>query len=149
MVIGVIEWPQGQPGGGGQSQNPAVGAGPDRRGAEGHPGAAPARHEPRRVPRRRRPAVGSAHVAHGPGPPAVGGHVELGPRDPRALLRADGHDLGPESALEQELERGGQVYFVHNRVESIWEIAAKLQELVSKARIMVGHGQMARPNSKK
>ena len=47
------------------------------------------------------------------------------------------------SALEQELERGGQIYFVHNRVESIWEIAAKLQELVPPARILVGHGQMS------
>ena len=47
-----------------------------------------------------------------------------------------------QSALEQELERGGQVYFVHNRVDSIWEIAAKLQELVPKARVIVGHGQM-------
>src|SRR5258708_1911108 len=47
------------------------------------------------------------------------------------------------SALEQELERGGQIYFVHNRVESIWEIAAKLQELVPQARILVGHGQMS------
>ena len=41
------------------------------------------------------------------------------------------------------MERGGQVYFVHNRVESIWEIAAKLQELVPKARVTVGHGQMS------
>src|SRR5262252_6745082 len=48
-----------------------------------------------------------------------------------------------QSAIEQELERGGQIYFVHNRVESIWEIAAKLQEFVPKARITVGHGQMA------
>ena len=47
------------------------------------------------------------------------------------------------SAIEQELERGGQVYFVHNRVDTIWEIAAKLQELVPRARIIVGHGQMA------
>ena len=48
-----------------------------------------------------------------------------------------------QSAIEQELERGGQVYFVHNRVETIWEIAAKIQELVPEARIAVGHGQMA------
>ncbi len=48
-----------------------------------------------------------------------------------------------QSAMEQELERGGQIYFVHNRVESIWEIAAKLQDLVPKARILVGHGQMS------
>ncbi len=48
-----------------------------------------------------------------------------------------------QSALEQELERGGQIYFVHNRIESIWEIATKLQGLVPKARILVGHGQMS------
>src|SRR5258708_3045021 len=48
-----------------------------------------------------------------------------------------------QSAIEHELERGGQVYFVHNRVESIDEIAAKVQELVPKARVIVGHGQMS------
>ena len=48
-----------------------------------------------------------------------------------------------QSALQLELDRGGQAYFVHNRVESIWEIAAKLQELVPSARIIVGHGQMS------
>jgi transcription-repair coupling factor (superfamily II helicase) len=48
-----------------------------------------------------------------------------------------------QSALQLELDRGGQAYFVHNRVESIWEIAAKLQELVPNARIIVGHGQMS------
>ncbi|MFY9561084.1 MAG: transcription-repair coupling factor [Terriglobales bacterium] len=47
-----------------------------------------------------------------------------------------------QSAIEQELDREGQVYFVHNRVETIWEIAAKIQELVPRARIAVGHGQM-------
>jgi transcription-repair coupling factor (superfamily II helicase) len=34
-----------------------------------------------------------------------------------------------QSAIEQEFDRGGQVYFVHNRIETIWEIAAKLQAL--------------------
>jgi transcription-repair coupling factor (superfamily II helicase) len=48
-----------------------------------------------------------------------------------------------QSAIEQEMERGGQIYFVHNRVDSIWEIAAKLQKLVPQARIIVGHGQMS------
>jgi len=48
-----------------------------------------------------------------------------------------------QSAIEQELERDGQVYFVHNRVDTIWEIAAKLQEFVPRARILVGHGQMS------
>src|SRR5205814_878291 len=47
------------------------------------------------------------------------------------------------SAIEQEIDRGGQVYFVHNRVESIYEIAAKIKELVPKARVLVGHGQMS------
>jgi transcription-repair coupling factor (superfamily II helicase) len=47
------------------------------------------------------------------------------------------------SAIEMELERGGQVYFVHNRVESIYEIAARIQELVPAARVAVGHGQMS------
>jgi len=46
------------------------------------------------------------------------------------------------SAIEKELERSGQVYFVHNRVESIYEIADKIREMVPRARILVGHGQM-------
>ncbi len=46
------------------------------------------------------------------------------------------------SALELELGRGGQIYFLHNRVDSIWQRAAMLQELVPNARIGVGHGQM-------
>ena len=48
-----------------------------------------------------------------------------------------------KEAIETELRRGGQVYFVHNRVESIYEIAAKIQELVPQARVLVGHGQMS------
>jgi transcription-repair coupling factor (superfamily II helicase) len=47
------------------------------------------------------------------------------------------------SALEHELERGGQAYLVHNRVETIYEIAARIQELVPQARVLVGHGQMS------
>jgi transcription-repair coupling factor (superfamily II helicase) len=48
-----------------------------------------------------------------------------------------------KTAIEHELERGGQAYFLHNRVESIYEIAAKVQELVPRARVIVGHGQMS------
>ncbi|MGI8991960.1 MAG: transcription-repair coupling factor [Bryobacteraceae bacterium] len=48
-----------------------------------------------------------------------------------------------KSAIELELARGGQVYFVHNRVDSIWARASMLQELIPGARIGVGHGQMA------
>jgi transcription-repair coupling factor (superfamily II helicase) len=47
------------------------------------------------------------------------------------------------SAVELELERGGQVYFVHNRVETIYEISSKIRELVPQARVTVGHGQMS------
>ena len=45
-------------------------------------------------------------------------------------------------AVRNELARGGQVYFVHNRVESIFSIGALLTRLVPEAKIVVGHGQM-------
>jgi len=45
-------------------------------------------------------------------------------------------------AIARELERGGQVYFVHNRVHSIDMIAGKLRDLVPEARFGIGHGQM-------
>ena len=46
-------------------------------------------------------------------------------------------------AIRNELERGGQVYFVHNRVESIFSIASLITRLVPEAKVAVGHGQMA------
>ncbi len=46
-------------------------------------------------------------------------------------------------AIRTELERGGQVYFVHNRVESIYSLGNLITRLVPEARIAVGHGQMA------
>ncbi|HUU34114.1 MAG TPA: DEAD/DEAH box helicase, partial [Vicinamibacterales bacterium] len=46
-------------------------------------------------------------------------------------------------ALRTEFARGGQVYFVHNRVESIYSMANLLQRLVPEARVVVGHGQMS------
>ncbi len=45
-------------------------------------------------------------------------------------------------AIRQEMERGGQIYFVHNRVESIYSMGALLRRLVPEARIVIGHGQM-------
>jgi transcription-repair coupling factor (superfamily II helicase) len=71
--------------------------------------------------------------------------IETPPKDRMAIqtVVASWDDKLIQSAIEQELERGGQVYFVHNRVESIWEIAAKLQELIPKSRVIVGHGQMS------
>lgn len=45
-------------------------------------------------------------------------------------------------AIGNEMERGGQVYFVHNRVESIYSMGDLLRRLVPQARIGIGHGQM-------
>jgi transcription-repair coupling factor (superfamily II helicase) len=45
-------------------------------------------------------------------------------------------------AIQQETARGGQVFFVHNRVQSIYREAQRLSELVPEARLAVGHGQM-------
>jgi transcription-repair coupling factor (superfamily II helicase) len=46
-------------------------------------------------------------------------------------------------AILRELNRDGQVFFVHNRVHDINVVASKLQEIVPEARLVVGHGQMA------
>ena len=45
-------------------------------------------------------------------------------------------------AIRHELERGGQIYVVHNRVESIFSIGNLIQRLVPEARLVIGHGQM-------
>jgi transcription-repair coupling factor (superfamily II helicase) len=45
-------------------------------------------------------------------------------------------------AIRRELDRGGQVYFVHNRVHNIEMIAREIEELVPEANIVIGHGQM-------
>jgi transcription-repair coupling factor (superfamily II helicase) len=45
-------------------------------------------------------------------------------------------------AIEREMARNGQIYFLHNRILSIHDVAQKLRLLVPKARIVVGHGQM-------
>lgn len=45
-------------------------------------------------------------------------------------------------AILRELNRGGQVYFIHNRVNTIKEVAKRLQEIVPHAKIAIGHGQM-------
>jgi transcription-repair coupling factor (superfamily II helicase) len=71
--------------------------------------------------------------------------IETPPKDRMAIqtVVARFDEKLVRSAVEVELERGGQVYFVHNRVESIYEIAARIQELVPAARVAVGHGQMS------
>jgi transcription-repair coupling factor (superfamily II helicase) len=50
---------------------------------------------------------------------------------------------GIREAVLRELDRGGQVFFVHNRVETIDAMAAFLRELIPDIRLAVGHGQMA------
>jgi transcription-repair coupling factor (superfamily II helicase) len=80
---------------------------------------------------------------------AVGGLRDLSlittpPADRRAIrtyvVRWDDHLL--KEAIEREVKRGGQVFFVYNRIEGLYERAAKLQQLVPSVRIAVGHGQM-------
>ena len=46
------------------------------------------------------------------------------------------------SAIELELARNGQVFFIHNRVETIESVAALVQKIVPNARVAIGHGQM-------
>ncbi len=46
-------------------------------------------------------------------------------------------------AVMRELNRGGQIFFVHNRVHDIQKVAKRLQDIVPEARIAIGHGQMA------
>ena len=54
------------------------------------------------------------------------------------------HDMGIlAEAMEKELRRGGQVYYLHNRVETIAKAADKIKEFLPEARIAVAHGQMA------
>jgi transcription-repair coupling factor (superfamily II helicase) len=70
--------------------------------------------------------------------------IETPPKD-RLSIHTIVAPFQPElvrSAIELELGRGGQVYFLHNRVDSIWSRAASIQELAPNARIGVGHGQM-------
>ena len=71
--------------------------------------------------------------------------IETPPKDRMAIqtVVAGYDDKLVRSALEHELERGGQAYFVHNRVDTIYEMATKIQELVPRARVLVGHGQMS------
>ena len=70
--------------------------------------------------------------------------IQTPPKDRLAIqtVVAPSSDRLVRAAIEQEIERGGQVYFVHNRVETIWAVASHLQELVPRARLGVGHGQM-------
>ena len=70
--------------------------------------------------------------------------IETAPKDRLAIHTVVAH-FEPDlirAAIEQELSRGGQVYFIHNRVDSIFARAAWIQELVPGCRVGVGHGQL-------
>jgi transcription-repair coupling factor (superfamily II helicase) len=70
--------------------------------------------------------------------------VQTPPEDRQPIktyVTADDDDLVRE-VIERELERGGQVYYVHNRVRTINKAADRVQRLVPRARIGIGHGQM-------
>lgn len=71
--------------------------------------------------------------------------IETPPRDRLAIQThvVQFSDSVVRSAIELELQRSGQVFFVHNRVETIYTIAELIGRLVPQARIGVGHGQMA------
>ncbi len=64
-----------------------------------------------------------------------------GRRAVRTFVREQDDALIAE-AVRREIERGGQVYYVHNRVQSIAHAAARVQKLVPEARVAVAHGQM-------
>jgi transcription-repair coupling factor (superfamily II helicase) len=70
--------------------------------------------------------------------------IQTAPQNRMAIktVVAPSSDALIESALAQELDRGGQIYFVHNRIETIYGVAAALAGLAPRARIAVGHGQM-------
>jgi len=59
----------------------------------------------------------------------------------KTFVRTEGNGVIREAVL-RELKRGGQVYFLHNEVETIENRRAKLAELLPEARIAVAHGQM-------
>jgi transcription-repair coupling factor (superfamily II helicase) len=70
--------------------------------------------------------------------------IETPPKDRLAIhtvVAHYGNDL-IRTAIEQEIARGGQVYFIHNRVDSIYMRASAIQDLVPGVRVGVGHGQM-------
>jgi transcription-repair coupling factor (superfamily II helicase) len=71
--------------------------------------------------------------------------IETPPKD-RLSIQTNVVKFDPQvigRAIRTELERGGQVYFVHNRVESIFSIGNLVQRLAPEARLVIGHGQMS------
>ena len=89
-------------------------------------------------------------------------HLSLSGLRDRSLIKTPPRDRQPiithmmtwddrtlEDAIRLEVDRGGQVFFVHNRVESIEGVAAKVRRLVPELRVEIGHGQMPERNLEK
>ena len=70
--------------------------------------------------------------------------IETPPKDRLAIQTtvAPFNETLVQRVVEEELARDGQIFFVHNRVESIESLAAMITRLVPKARVVIGHGQM-------
>ena len=64
-------------------------------------------------------------------------------RHPILTYVGPSEDAQIRAAIHRELLRDGQIFYIHNRVESIDRAAAKIQELVPEARIRIAHGQMS------
>ncbi len=71
-------------------------------------------------------------------------NLTTAPRDRRSVVtEVTSYDAQRvKQAMLRELAREGQIYFVHNRVQSIKEMAEQIQQLVPEARLLIGHGQM-------
>ncbi len=71
--------------------------------------------------------------------------IETAPRDRSPILTfvEPWDDALLEEAMARELDRGGQVFFVHNRIETIETVAQRIRGLIPRARVGVGHGQMS------
>src|SRR6266852_1509631 len=70
--------------------------------------------------------------------------IETAPRDRLAIqtVVSSFNEEMIQKAIENEMAREGQIYFIHNRIESIYSLATLVTKLVPKARVVVGHGQM-------
>ncbi len=70
--------------------------------------------------------------------------MQTPPRDRSPVLTyvEPNDDALIEEAMNRELDRGGQCFFVHNRIETILAVADHLKRLVPRARVVVGHGQL-------
>ncbi|MFZ0547698.1 MAG: transcription-repair coupling factor [Candidatus Promineifilaceae bacterium] len=71
--------------------------------------------------------------------------IDTAPADrlPVQTYVGEGEDFLLRRAILRELDRGGQIFYVHNRVQSINNVQMKLSKLVPEARFAIGHGQMS------